>query len=181
MPPDDQSDADGDSHAEAVAEPQSDTPSDAHHPPVDTDFPTDVPTTAGSGLSDVIGALFGALNPDMVPAGRMVMIVSWDLGVSAISEKGSDNSPVFWDGNLSFGSYIPTANMGGLSIIVDPNMPANTYLLGMTSAATWYDTPGVPYTLQAVNVGQLGLDLAVYGYGALGVQYPGAFVKTTPT
>ena len=60
-----------------------------------------------------------------------------------------------------------------------PNMPAKTALLYQSNAATWYDLPGTPFTLRAINVGQLGLDIGVYGYGALGVQYQGAIVKTT--
>jgi hypothetical protein len=74
---------------------------------------------------------------------------------------------------------MPSVTMGGLAVQVDPNMPARTALLMLRNAATWYDLPGTPFSLRAVNVGQLGLDIAVYGYGALGVQYPGALAKTT--
>jgi len=140
---------------------------------------TDVPTVLGDKLPVIIGKLFAALNPANVPAGPMVMLVSWDLGAGAMGIVGQDNAPVFWDGTVNFGSFTPSVDMGGLTVQVDPNMPANTAILMLANAATWYDLPGTPFSLRAINVGQLGLDVAVYGYGALGVQYQGAIVKTT--
>jgi hypothetical protein len=134
---------------------------------------------AGATLPDVLAAMFAELDPAMVPAGQMVALVSWDLGVSSMGIKGADNIPVFWDGSLNFGGFMPTQTMGGLTITVDPNMPAATALLMLGNAATWYDLPGTPFSLRAINVGQLGLDIAVYGYGACGIQFPGAIVKAT--
>lgn len=139
---------------------------------------TAVPTVAGDGFVDVVAKMFAALNPANVPAGRLFLAVSWDVAASLIGVTTMDG-PAFWAANIDLGSFIPNTSAGGLIVVVDPNLPAATYLLGLTTAATWYDTPGVPYTLQAVNVGKLGLDIAVYGYGALGVQYPAALVKTT--
>jgi hypothetical protein len=139
---------------------------------------TDVPTVVGDTFVQVIGKLFGALNPANVPAGRMFLAVAWDVA-SGLIPVTQDNAPAFWTASLDLGNFDTTGAAGGLTMFYDPNLPARTYLLGSASAATWYDTPGVPYTLQAVNVGKLGLDLAVYGYGAMGVQYPGALVKTT--
>jgi hypothetical protein len=140
---------------------------------------TDVPTALADSFIDVVAALFGALNPANVPAGRMFLAVPWATAASLIGITAL-NGPAYWSMSIDLGNFVPDTSVAGLLTIVDPNMPAGTYLLGLTTAATWYDTPGVPFTLQAVNVGQLGLDLAVYGYGALGVQYPGALVKTTP-
>jgi phage head maturation protease len=139
---------------------------------------TDVTTAAGDGFQAVLGKLFAALDPTKVPAGGMTLAVSWDVWVSMIGIKESDR-PAFWDGRISFGEILPMADAGGLSIIVSTQLPARTYLLYMRNAATWYDLPGTPFSLRAINVGQLGLDIAVYGYGACGVQYPFAMVDTT--
>jgi len=139
---------------------------------------TAVTTALGDSFVDVLGKMFAALVPANVPAGRMFLAVSWDVAASLIPVTGLDG-PAFFTINIDLGNWIPNPNAGGLTVIVCPGFPAKTYLLGLTTAATWYDTPGVPYTLQAVNVGKLGLDLAVYGYGALGVQYPAALAKTT--
>jgi HK97 family phage prohead protease len=139
---------------------------------------TNVPTVVGDDIVTVVGKLIGALNPAAVPAGGMFLGVSWDAWAGAIGMK-SDDGPAFWSGTVSFGSILPTANMGGLTVVYVPGLPAKSYLLGLRNAATWYDLPGTPFSLRAINVGLLGLDVAVYGYGACGIQYPAALVKTT--
>jgi hypothetical protein len=126
----------------------------------------------------VVGALFGALNVNKVPAGGFSLAVSWDQWVNMIGVTVNDG-PAFWNGSISFGEMLPHADAGGLSIYVESSLPVGTYLLMQRSAATWYDLPGTPFSLRAINVGQLGLDVGVYGYGAVGVQYPYALVKAT--
>jgi hypothetical protein len=125
-----------------------------------------------------MGKLMAGLDPTKVPAGGLFLAVSWDVWVGMMGVTVNDG-PAFWSGDIAFGSMLPTANAGGLSIIVSTALPAATYLLGLRNGATWYDLPGTPFSLRAINVGQLGLDVAVYGYGALGVQYPGSLVTTT--
>lgn len=140
---------------------------------------TAVPTLAADSFISIVASLVGALSPATTPPGGLFLAMSYDVGVGLIGVP-RDAGPAFWDGNVGFGQFLPTTTMGGLSAFVDPNMPANTYLLGHRQGATWYAVPGVPFNLRAINVANLGLDIAVYGYGALGVQFPGAFVKTTP-
>jgi hypothetical protein len=120
----------------------------------------------------------GGLNPVNVPPGPLFVLMSWDLFVASMATKQTA-APAYWEGNISFGSYQPTGSMSGLDLIVDTNLPARTALLGMKNGATWYDLPGTPFSMRALNPTLLGLDIAVYGYGALGVQYPAAFTKTT--
>lgn len=137
-----------------------------------------VATVAGDNITAIVGKLIGALDPAEVPAGGLFLAMSWDAWAGIMGVTVNDG-PAFWSGNVSFGSILPTADMGGLSAFYAPGLLASTYLLGLRNAATWYDLPGTPFSLRAINVGQLGLDVAVYGYGAMGVQYPGALVKTT--
>jgi phage head maturation protease len=139
---------------------------------------TDVPSLADATFMEIVGGLVGGLDPTKVPAGGLFLAVAWDAWVGMIGTKQTDG-PAFWEGSISFGSMLPNADAGGLSIFYSPGMPASTYLMGLRNAATWYDLPGTPFSLRAINVGQLGLDLAVYGYGAAGVQFPQALVKTT--
>ena len=139
---------------------------------------TPVTTADGDSFISIVGALVGALSPATTPPGGLFLAMSYDMGVGLIGVP-RDEGPAFWDGSVSFGSFTPTVNAGGLSAFVDPNLPARTYLLGHRQGATWYDLPGTPFDLRAVNVGLLGLDVAVYGYGACGIQYPGSFAKTT--
>lgn len=138
-----------------------------------------VPTVFGDSFVTVIGKLIGALSPATTPPGGLFCAVAYDVGVGLIGVT-RDEGPAFWDGHVNFGRMTPElTNDAGLTVYVDPTLPARTYLAGHRDGATWYDLPGTPFNLRAVNVGLLGLDIAVYGYGALGIQYPGAFTKTT--
>ena len=141
---------------------------------------TNVPTVFGDTFITVVQKLLGGMNPALVPAGSLFLACSYDMAVGIIGVQSNDG-PAFWSGNLSLSTYMGGNNgdLGGLDIIVSTKLPARTYLLGLTNAATWYDAPGTPFTLQAVNVGKLGLDIGLYGYGALAVQYAAALVKTT--
>ena len=51
----------------------------------------------------------------------------------------------------------------------------------MSNAATWYEDPANPQEIRVVDVSLLGLDIGVYGFGALGVEVPTAFKKITYT
>lgn len=136
-----------------------------------------VPLAVGDSFIAVIGKLIGALNPATTPPGGLFVAVSYDVGTGLIGVT-RDEGPAFWDGKVNFGKMTPEISTdAGLVVYVDPNLPAATYLAGHRQGATWYDLPGTPFSLRAVNVGLLGLDVAVYGYGALGIQYPGAFTK----
>src|SRR4029079_10052355 len=126
----------------------------------------------------VVGKLFGALNPATTPPGGLFMAVAYDVGMGLVGVP-RDEGPAFWDGHVNFGKMTPEVTTdAGLTVYVDTTLPSRTYLGGHRDGATWYDLPGTPFNLRAINVGLLGLDIAVYGYGALGIQYPGAFVKT---
>ena len=139
---------------------------------------TPITTAADDTFITVVQKLMGAMDPTKVPAGALFLAVSYDVGVGMIGVQQNDG-PAFWDGSISFGSAPVNWTVGGLNVVVSTNLPAKTYLLGSRNSATWYDLPGTPFNLQAVNVGHLGLDIGVFGYGACGVQYPGSLVKTT--
>jgi hypothetical protein len=128
-----------------------------------------------------VAAMFGALNPANVPPGGLWLGLSWDVAVQTIGIVGEANTPVYWSGSIDLGSFTSDVSAGGLQTFVDPHAPAGTMLLGMKNAATWYEISGTPFNLKVVDINLLGLDVAVYGYGALGVQYPGAFVKMATT
>jgi phage head maturation protease len=139
---------------------------------------TPVATLAGDTFIQIVGKLVGAMNPASVPPGGLFLAVSYDVWAGLISVTQA-NGPAFWSGSVSIGTIADSSVMGGLSVFYSPDLPAKTYLLGSRNAATWYDLPGTPFNVRAVNVNLLGLDVGLYGYGALGVQYPAALVKTT--
>lgn len=125
-----------------------------------------------------VAALIGALDPATTPPGPLVLGLSWDIAASLIGVT-QQNGPAFWSGSISFGGQLPEVNAGGLAIFTDPNLPVKTYLLGAQSGAVWYESPGAPADIRVVDVSLLGLDVGVYGYGALTIPWPGSWKKMT--
>jgi HK97 family phage prohead protease len=134
--------------------------------------------TPGADFVANIAALIGAMDPAATPGGALFVAVSQDVGVGLIGVK-RDAGPAFWDGTVTFGSMPVSATAGGLSIFIDTNLPAKTYLAGSRQGATWHQNPGAPADIRVVDVSLLGLDVGVYGFGALTVEWPGSFQKLT--
>jgi HK97 family phage prohead protease len=132
----------------------------------------------GADFVENIALLVGAMDPAATPGGSLFVAVSQDVGVGLIGVK-QVNGPAFWDGTITFGSMPVTGTAGGLSIFIDTNLPANTYLAGSRQGATWHQNPGAPADVRVVDVSLLGLDIGVYGFGALTVEWPGSFQKLT--
>lgn len=131
-------------------------------------------SVASSSPIDVVSGLIGALDPEGTPAGPLFLSLSWDLLPAWISLADQDR-PAFWDGRVQFGSMVPTMSADGLTVMIDRDLPAGHALLGSSLGATWYERPGSPVEIRAVDVSVAGVDVGVVGYGALSVEYPGAF------
>jgi len=131
-------------------------------------------TVASSSPVDVVSGLIGALDPEGTPAGPLFLSLAWDLLPAWISLADQDR-PAFWDGRVQFGSMVPTLSADGLTVMIDRDLPAGAALLGSALGATWYERPGSPVEIRAVDVSVAGVDVGVVGYGALSVEYPGAF------
>jgi hypothetical protein len=132
--------------------------------------------TAGADFVANVAAMFAALDPTTTPPGQMFLAMGWGVGTSMIGPK-RDDAPAFWDASISLGTFLPNETAAGLAIFVDPNMPTDMMLLGSRQAATWHESAGAPADIRVVDVSLLGLDVGVYGYGALTIEYPGALVK----
>ena len=74
---------------------------------------------------------------------------------------------------------MPTLNAGGLDMFVEPSLPAGTMIGGSKAAATVHKSAGAPAELRVLDVALLGMDVAVYGYLAVTVEYPKAIAKMT--
>ena len=134
---------------------------------------------AGSFL-DRVQLLMASLDPAQTPAGPLFLAISYDVAMPLISVKASDG-PAWWAGSISFGSMTPNVNADGLNIVIDWNLPAKTMIAGSTQAATVYRSAGAPADIRVVDVSLLGLDVGVYGYLAVTVEYPGALsIMTLP-
>lgn len=132
-------------------------------------------TTVGSSSPvDIVSGLIGALDFSATPPGPLFLAIAPDLLPAWISLADSDR-PAFWDGRVQFGSMTPTMSADGLTVYLERDLPAGHALLGSSLGATWWERAGQPVEIRAVDVSILGIDLGVYGYGALSVGYPGAF------
>ena len=132
-------------------------------------------TTVGSSSPvDIVSGLIGALDFSATPPGPLFLAIAPDLLPAWISLADSDR-PAFWDGRIQFGSMTPTMSADGLTVYLERDLPAGHALLGSSLGATWWERAGQPVEIRAVDVSILGIDLGVYGYGALSVGYPGAF------
>lgn len=72
--------------------------------------------------------------------------------------------------------------IGGLpEIKYSPMMDTDQALVGIKAGATFYELPGVPIRVEAIDMVNGGIDAGVFGYYATNVHSPGAFVKTDLT
>lgn len=70
-------------------------------------------------------------------------------------------------------------NAGGLSFNVNPNLAATDVLAYDRRAATWFEKGETPIQVQAVDIARGGVDLGVYGYGAIIINDERAIFHTT--
>jgi hypothetical protein len=141
-------------------------------------------TDAGAPVADdfpaSVAKLFGSLNPNSTPGGPLFLAVAYDVALTMIPIKGLDG-PALWSARIDLSGMIPEATAGGLRMFVDWNLPAGTWLLGSSLAAAFYGNPETPANLRVIDVSLLGVDIGVYFYGALAIEYPQAFAKLSGT
>jgi hypothetical protein len=133
--------------------------------------------TPGADFLANVKALMAALNPATTPPGPLFLAMAYNIFTSLIDVKGL-NGPAYWDLGINFGDMVPDAGpAGGLNAFVDWNLPPDIMLLGSSQGATWHQSAGAPADIRVVDVSLLGLDVGVYGYTCLTIEYPGAFAK----
>jgi hypothetical protein len=76
--------------------------------------------------------------------------------------------------NVSLGAA--EGAVSGLRFFVDPTLPAGHVLGGDRNAATYFEASPAPLRVQAVNIPNGGIDIAVFGYQAVLVNDPRAIV-----
>jgi hypothetical protein len=129
--------------------------------------------------TDLVGAL-GVIAQSLSAVGATPGFVGvasdlWGefLGITA------DQAP-WW---LASGSSVSLAGsegtVSGLRFFVDPNLPAGHVLGGDRNAATYYEAVPAPLRVQAVNIPNGGIDIAVFGYQAVLVNDPRAIIDVT--
>lgn len=79
-------------------------------------------------------------------------------------------------GEVNLGTV--SGNAGGISFSVNPALTGNQVLAGDRRSATFYEVDP-PIRVQALNIPNGGVDVGVFGYGALLVNDPGSLFKAT--
>ena len=73
------------------------------------------------------------------------------------------------------------ADAGGFRIVPDNRLAAGDVIVGARQAATAWELPGVPIRISAPDLVKGGVDNAVFGYIAVGVEYPEGVVTANVT
>lgn len=137
--------------------------------------------TPGADFLANVQALYAALDPATTPPGPLFLAMARDVALPLISVT-TMNGPAFWNASINFGDVIPETAADGLNAFVDWNLASGQMLMGARNGATYHQSAGAPADIRVVDVSLLGLDVGVYGYLALTIEYPGAFsaLDTTP-
>lgn len=87
-----------------------------------------------------------------------------------------DEVPWWMTGQDGLNLSTTEGRVNGLSVFVDPTLPATTILAGDGRASTYFEaTP--PIRVNAVDLGRGGLDLGLFGYAATLINDPGSIFK----
>jgi hypothetical protein len=140
---------------------------------IDSDTPASWVATLADGAAKVLAA--NAI-PDTFVAGMDI----WKAFASAVDSDGrplfphlAPSNPV---GSISL-SNPNSAEVRGLSLVFDPNMPPTKGIMGWSRAFVSFVGP--LQTMSADNPAQLGRDYAVFQMGAFAVRRPDALVEYT--
>lgn len=66
----------------------------------------------------------------------------------------------------------PRASIGGLPVVVNPSLAANTMFVADSDAIKTFESAGAPFRLQDENIINLTKDFSLYGYQAVAVLNP---------
>jgi len=120
-------------------------------------------------LTNVVDNLVDALAAVAAALGANGAVASW---IAIASDLWSDylsltSAEAPWWLSLAAGSVSiksPGGSAADLSFFVDPTLPAGTVLAGDKRATTHFEAAGSPLRVQAINIPNGGIDIAVFGY-----------------
>ncbi|MGY4645891.1 hypothetical protein [Cellulomonas sp. URHB0016] len=91
----------------------------------------------------------------------------------------ADAAPFWLASSTSVSLSGSEGTVSGMRFFVDPSLPAGHILGGDRNAATYFEASPAPLRVQAVNIPNGGIDIAVFGYQAVLVNDPRALVDVT--
>lgn len=137
--------------------------------------------TAVTPAPETVTSALAALGLAAANIGANISFVSFASDVWAdFIELPADLVPWWLQAQGSINLRTTDGEAGGIRFSVNQALPAGTVLGGDSRAATWYEV-NPPIRVQAVNIPQGGVDVGVFGYGALLVNDARALLKATVT
>lgn len=137
--------------------------------------------TAVTPAPETVTAALGALGLRAARIGANLSFVSFAADVWAeFIELPSDLVPWWLRSQGAVNLRTTDGEAGNIRFSVNQALPAGTVLGGDSRAATWYEV-APPIRLQAQNIPNGGVDVGVFGYGALLVNDARALLKATVT
>jgi hypothetical protein len=131
----------------------------------------------GLSFGEAVGSLLSGLSYTEVPGGGLFVAVAWDYYATTLVGMKDADKPAWWDGHVHIGSpaEATVTDDAGLIVVVDGSMPHGQVLLGARNGATLWEDPAAPVNVRTVDLGVLSVDVGLYGYHALTIEYPKAF------
>ena len=130
-----------------------------------------VPAGVNSGLVSIVdGAL--AVLPVGVPT---FAVVAPDVFRGLALMKDIDKLAF-----LNAGLGLEEGTIASFKVVPHPGMAAGKALVGVKNAATSYELPGSPIRTEALDQIKGGIDEALFGYAAVGVDNPAGIALVTP-
>jgi hypothetical protein len=121
-------------------------------------------------VSIVDGAI--AVLPTGVPS---FAVVAPDVFRSLLLTKTDDKLAYL---NTSIG--LEAGTIDSFKVVPHPGIAAGKALVGVSAAATQYELPGSPIRTEALDQIKGGIDEALFGYAATGINRPAGLALVTP-
>lgn len=137
--------------------------------------PVVAPGTVPSGISAAAAALVDAALSVVDTAPPTFALVAKDVYRDLLLTPRESTLEL-----LSQSLGLDGGDLAGFRIVPRPEVPAGTVLVGVRSAATFYELGGgAPIRVQALDVARGGVDAAVFGYGGTVIHDVDGLAKTT--
>ena len=135
------------------------------------------------GWIDLVVDSAAAIEDNSLGLGAEFVLVSGDVFKRIAHMVDDTGRPLFAISGQSVNSLgssnllTPSANIGGLPVIVNRALSANTVWVASSGAVKTWESSGAPFRLQDENIINLTKDFALYGYLAVGVLNAKGLVK----
>lgn len=129
-----------------------------------------VPANVNAGMSKIVdGVLAVNTNTNVLPS---FALVATDVYRTMLLTRDQDSLKY-----LSSALGFVDGSVGGFRIVPAPELAAGTVIVGAKEAISFYELPGSPIRVDALDISKGGLDEALFGYYAIVVNNAAGLVK----